>query len=232
MQNILSHYMRDRMQKSAAKEINKEPGPVITIARSYGCPGKLVGQELVHALNKKLAAINNKNHWRWISKEILEESAKELKLDKSIVKEAANAHVKGIMTSVIQSLSNKFYPGDDKVKKTISDVIRAFATEGKVVIVGRGGVALTQDIKNSFHIKLTAPTEWRIQRVCEFYNLSPDEATKRILEIDYKRAKLREYYTGKKPDDWIFDIVFNLHKMSVEEIVEAAASIIEARKLL
>ncbi len=232
MQNILSHYMRDRMQKSAARDIEKQPGPVITIARSYGCPGKLVGQELVLALNKKLLAANNKHHWRWISKEILEESAKELKLDKSIVKEAASAHTKGIMTSVIQSLSNKFYPGDDKVKKTIADVIRTFAMEGKVVIVGRGGVVITQDIKNSLHIKLTAPIEWRIQRVCEFYSLSPDEATKRILEIDYKRSKLREYYEGKKNDDWVFDVVFQLHKMTVEEIVAAVAGIIEARKIL
>ena len=72
MQNILSHYMRERMQKSVAKEVDKEPGPVITIARSYGCPGKLIGQELVHALNKKLADAGAKQHWKWISKEILE----------------------------------------------------------------------------------------------------------------------------------------------------------------
>jgi cytidylate kinase len=220
------------MEKSANKEKEKEPGPVITVARAYGCPGKLVGQELVHALNKRLAAAHDRHHWKLISKEILEESAKELKLDKFIVKEAAHSHAKGIMTSLIQSLSNKFYPGDDKIKKTIADVIRAFAKEGKVVIVGRGGVSLTQDIKNSFHIKLIAPMDWRIQKVCEMYHLTPDEATKRILEIDYKRSKLREYYEGKKPDEWVFDIVFHLHRMTVEEVVETTAHIIETRMLL
>jgi cytidylate kinase len=232
MQNILSHYMRERMEKSASKGSQKEPGPVVTISRAYGCPGKLVGQELVHALNKKLAATHVKDHWRWISKEILEESAKELKLDKFIIKEAAHSHQKGIMTSLIQSLSNKFYPGDDKVKKTIADVIRTFSKEGKVVIVGRGGVSLTQDIKNSFHIKLEAPMEWRIQKVCEMYQLTPDEATKRILEIDYKRNKLREYYEVKKPDPWVFDMIFHLNRMSVEEIVETSVGIIEARKFI
>jgi cytidylate kinase len=232
MQNILSHYMRERMEKSAAKGPHKEPGPVVTVSRSYGCPGKLIGQELVHALNKKLAAAHVKDHWRWISKEILEESAKELKLDKFVIKEAAHSHQKGIMTSLIQSLSNKFYPGDDKVKKTIADVIRTFAKEGKVVIVGRGGVSLTQEIKNSFHIKLEAPMEWRIQKVCEMYQLTPDEATKRILEIDYKRNKLREYYEGKKPDPWVFDIIFHLNRMTVDEIIETSVGILETRKFI
>jgi cytidylate kinase len=224
--------MRERMEKAAARDVKKDPGPVITVSRAYGCPGKLVGQELVLALNRRLTALHLKHHWKWISKEILEESAKELKLDKFIIKEAAHSNAKGIMTSLIQSLSNKFYPGDDKVKKTIADVIRTFAKDGKVVIVGRGGVALTQDIKNSVHIKLTAPMEWRIQKVCETYNLSPDAATKRILEIDYKRNKLREYYEGKKPDDWVFNLIFNLDKMTVEEVVDTTVNIIEARRLL
>lgn len=232
MQNILTHYMRDQMQKTSLKGPVKEPGPLITVSRAYGCPGKLVGQELVHELNKRLAITHDKRHWRLISKEILEESAKELNLDKTIIKEAAHSQERGIMTSLIQSFSNKFYPGDDKVKKTIAEVINSFAQEGKVVIVGRGGVGLTQDVKKSLHIKLIAPMDWRVQKVCETQDMSADEATKKILEIDYKRAKLREYYEGKKPEDWVFDIIFNLAKISVEEVIQTTVGIIESRKIL
>lgn len=232
MQNILTHYMLDRMQKSVSKGPGKEPGPLITVSRSYGCPGKMVGQELVHELNKRLAITHDKRHWRLISKEILEESAKELKLDKTTIKEAAHSQERGIMTSLIQSFSNKFYPGDDKVKKTIADVIKSFALEGKVVIVGRGGVGLTQDIEQSLHIKLIAPMDWRVQKVCEMQDVSAELATKKILEIDYKRAKLREYYEGRKPEDWVFDIIFNLAKVSVEEVIRITVDTIESRKLL
>ena len=232
MQNILTHYMRERMERTGEKSSSKEPGPVITVSRAYGCPGKMTGQELVHALNKKLVHAHDKRHWRLISKEILEESAKELKLDKFTVKEAAHSQEKGIMTSLIQSLSNKFYPGDDKVKRTIADVILTFANEGKVVVVGRAGVVLTQNIKNSFHIKLDAPMEWRVQKVCETQGLSVDDATKKILEVDYKRDKLRDYYAGKKPTDWVFNITFNLDKMSVEEVIHTTVNIMEMRGIL
>ncbi len=232
MQNILTHYMRERMQKSGLSGISKQQGPVVTVSRAYGCPGKLTGQELVHALNKKLTVARDKRHWRLISKEILEESAKELNLDKVTIKEAAHSHQSSVMTSLIQSLSNKFYPGDDKVKRTIADVILTFANEGKVVIVGRGGVILTQNIKNSIHIKLDAPMEWRVQKVCETQDMASDDATKKILEIDYKRTKLLEYYAGKKPIDWVFDMVFNMSKMSVEEIIQTTVNIMESRGIL
>ena len=232
MQNILSHYMRERMANRGFEGQKKEPGPVITVSRAYGCPGKLTGQELVAALNKKLMLSRDKRHWRMISKEILEESAKELKLDKVTIKEAAHSHESNIMTSLIQSLSGKFYPGDDKVKRTIADIILTFANEGKVVIVGRAAVVLTQDIKKSIHIKLDAPMDWRVKNVCKLYGMNPDEATKKILEIDYKRDKLRDYYAGKKPIDWIYNITFNMDKMTVEEIVATTVNIMEMREML
>lgn len=232
MQNILTHYMRERMARRDFKSPQKETGPLVTVSRAYGCPGKMTGQELVSALNKKLMLSRDKRHWRLISKEILEESAKELKLDKVTIKEAAHAHQTGIMTSLIQSLSNKFYPGDDKVKRTIADVVLTFANEGKVVIVGRAGVILTQGIKNAFHIKLDAPMEWRVNKVCETQGLSHDEATKKILEVDYKRDKLKEYYAGKKSTDWVFDIEFNMDRISVPEIIQTTVNIMELRGLL
>ena len=232
MQNILSHYMRERMAKRGFEGPKKEPGPLVTVSRAYGCPGKLTGQELVAALNKKLMLSRDKRHWRMISKEILEESAKELKLDKVTIKEAAHSHQSNIMTSLIQSLSGKFYPGDDKVKRTIADIILTFANEGKVVIVGRAGVVLTRDIQQSIHIKLEAPMEWRVKNVCKMYEVNPDEATKKILEIDYKRDKLREYYAGKRPGDWLYNITFNMDKMTVEEIVATTVNIMEMREIL
>ena len=72
MKSILTSYMKERMERMERSKIIKEPGPVVTISRSYGCPAKIVAQDLCLAINKKLGLSKNVPHWRWISKEILE----------------------------------------------------------------------------------------------------------------------------------------------------------------
>jgi cytidylate kinase len=219
------------MDRKSVKELHKDYGPVITISRAYGCPGKIVAQDLAFNLNKRLVGTHAK-HWKWISKEILDESARELKLNKYTIREAVHANKKGVMDDLIISLANKFYPSDAKVKKTLADVIRGFAKEGNVIIVGRAGVSLTRSIKNSLHIRLQAPVEWRIKIVSERQNISVDEARRKLLEIDYKRNHLREYYEGMKPDDSIFDIIFNYQTMNEEEILECIIKVMELKKMI
>ena len=50
--------------------------------------------------------------------------------------------------------------------------IRNIAKTGYVIIVGRGGVAFANDNPASLHIKLTAPVEWRVERISNV----PDKA--------------------------------------------------------
>jgi len=232
MKNMLIDYMQTRMdRKSSIKEIH-DFGPVVTISREYGCPAKMIAQDLSIKLNNFLFRANLKHHWRWISKEILEESAKELKMDKHTVQDVVNAGERGVMDDLIWSLSNKFYPGDDKVKKTLAVVIKEFAKQGRVIIVGRGGVSLTRHVKNSLHIRLVAPFDWRVKIVSERYNLPYAKALKKTKEIDSKRDNLRAYFEGKAPDNSIFDIVFNFSTMTEEEILGSIIRIMELRKMI
>ena len=231
MKNILTNYMRSRMERKTIREMHVDYGPVITISRAYGCPGKIVAQDLALNLNKRLVG-SREPHWKWISKEILEESARELKLNKYMIKEAVNANEKGVMDDMIISLAQKFYPSDAKVKKTLAEVIRGFAREGHVIIVGRAGVSLTRSIKKSLHIRLQAPVEWRIKIISERQKISIDEARRKLLEIDYKRDHLREYFEGMKVDDSIFDIIFNYQTMNEEEILESIIRIMELKKMI
>ncbi len=232
MKNMLIDYMRTRMdRKSTTKEV-LDYGPVVTISREYGCPAKMIAQDLSIKLNNLIFRSNLKHHWRWISKEILEESAKELKMDKHTVKDVVNAGERGVMDDLIWGLSNKFYPGEDKVKKTIAVVINEFASQGRVIIVGRGGVSLTRHVKKSLHIRLVAPFDWRVKIVSERYNLPYAKALKKTKEIDSKRDNLRAYFEGKAPDDSIFDIVFNYSTMTEQEILESIISIMQLRKMI
>ena len=196
MNNFLSHYMKRRFkpERVLRKKNHTKLGPVVTISRDYGCPAKRLAGILSTALNRIEKNNYSRNQWHWIGKEILDESAKELKLKSNTVREVANKEVSGVVGDIVMSLSHKYYPGDQKVKKTIGEVIKSFAERGHVIIVGRGGVSITRDFPYSLHIKLQAPLEWRINNVSKMHMVPLAEAKKKIQTIDSYREMIREFF--------------------------------------
>jgi len=226
----LVKYLSDKFRKE--KEEFKEPGPVITISRDYGCPGKMVAEKLVEEINKKMIVKNKNIRWRYVTKEILAEAAKELEMEPDKLSYVFDGEPRSFLDDIIASHTYKYYKSDLKIRNTIKKIIRNIAIEGNVVIVGRGGVAITRDIPKSLHVKLEAPLEWRVIRVAEKHNLSFEEARERILEIDKKRTELREWFEGKGTDYTTFDLIFNCMTLSVEEIALIILRSAEIRNLL
>jgi len=101
-----------------------------------------------------------------------------------------------------------------------------------VVIVGRGGVAITRDIPLSLHVNLEAPLEWRVLRISEKHNLSLEEAEKYAKDIDKKRKQFREYFEGKNTDYTQFDLTFNTMTLSIDEIVKIIMKAIDVRRFI
>lgn len=222
----LSKYLKERYQET--QSALAFPGPVITIARELGCPSKGLATCLMEKLNSMDYKFSKKQPWRWISKEILEESAKDLGVDLAEIQYVFEYKTHGILEDLLLSHSKKFYKSDRKIRDTIAKVIRNFADEGNAIIVGRGGIAITRDIPKSFHIKLEAPLEWRALRTSEKHNITIEQAKKYCLEIDKKRDEFRNYFQGKGNDYTRFDMSFNCMTIDSNEI---AAIIIEALKI-
>ncbi len=142
----LSKYMTERYQDSMLKQ--EYEGPVVTIARDFGCPGRKIAARLTNQLNQLKNSKSKSIRWRWISKEIMAESARELEMDPADIKYVFQYEKKTVFDDIISSQSRKYYKSDRKIRKTVAQVIRNIASEGNVVIVGRGGVAITKDIEN------------------------------------------------------------------------------------
>ena len=80
--NILQNYLEQRHKDDDKKKV-REPGPVVTISREFGCSGKYLADKLAYRLKQEGLGDSGKGKWKVISKEILERSAKELELDPS-----------------------------------------------------------------------------------------------------------------------------------------------------
>jgi len=213
---------------------NKEPGPVITISREYGCPSKILAGILVEKL--RLLDQETTSHpyrWKWIGRELLEESAKDLKVDPKDINHIFDYQERSIIDDILASTrKDGSYKSDHAIKKSVGKVIRTMGERGHIVIVGRAGVVLTRDIRKSLHIRLMAPLEWRIKRIMQTENLSKDKALERITSKDTNRKRFLEYYLGQKFQLQIFDVVYNCEYLTLEEIADSIAFSAGQRKMI
>ncbi|MCF8378556.1 MAG: cytidylate kinase-like family protein [Bacteroidales bacterium] len=225
----ISKYLKDKYKQPGGP--NVFPGPVVTISRELGCPSKMLAQILTDKLNLH-TNYDKKIPWRYISKEILEESARELGVDNAEIQYVFEYKQHGPLEDLLLSYSRKFYKTDRKIRNTISRVIRNFAEEGNSIIIGRGGVAITRDIPKSFHVHLEAPLNWRALRTSEKHNMNIEEAKKYCIEIDKKRAQFRDYFEGKGTDYTRFDVKFNCMTLGQDEIADIIISCMKVRNLI
>jgi len=229
MENVFLKYMRERVGKRDEHQLPQSDGPVITISREYGCPGKRIGKYLSEVLTDKLKRQGINKEWRWLSKEIIEESARELKLSPSLIKDVSEYKNRSFFDNLALFFSDTYYPSDAKINNTIANFIHTAATEGNVVIVGRAAEAITKNFKKSFHVKLMAPLDWRAEIISNTYGKSISEAKKEAIDMDRRRAQFREYFEKGVPDVEFYDACFNCKEMTDDEIVELIVIIAETR---
>jgi len=226
----LSKYLENWYKEDPAKNIH--PGPVLTLSREVGCPAKKIAANLSARLNG-VKKVHAKDHpWRWIDKEIMMESAKELQVDSSQIQHVFDYKSRGILEDLLLAQSKDYYKSDMKIRTTIAKVIRKFANEGNAIIVGRGGVAITRDIPLSLHIFLEAPLEWRALRVAEKHKWSIDQARSYAQNIDKKRNSFRDFFQGKGNDYTRFDIKLNCMSLEIPDIIDIIVGALHTRSMI
>ncbi|MFC2112991.1 AAA family ATPase [Bacteroidota bacterium] len=226
----LSKYLTQRYIESLDKQDFE--GPVITIARESACPAKKIATRLVSRLDAIKVSKAKNIPWRWINKEILSESARELNLNPSEIEYVFKFEKKNFFDDILSSQSRKYYKSDRQIRKTIEKVIRNIASEGNVIIIGRGGVAITREMERSLHIMLEAPLEWRVARNTQKYCMTEKEATKFCLDVDKNRREFRDYFHGGGTDYTQFDVRYNCMTLSVDEIADNIINLMEQRSFI
>jgi len=219
--------MEDRFyhHKKNKEEPVKKWGPIITISREAGCPAEEISEKIIDLIYQ-----NTKEKWTCISKEILEKSSTELNLHPDKIKYVFKAEKKSMMDEVISAFSNKYYKSDKKIRTTIAKVVNNYAEEGKVVIIGRGGVAIAKDVDDSFHIRLQGPLKWKADIISKQKNIPLSEAENFVKDLDNKRKTLIESFCDQKFEDLLFDATFNCAKMSTDEIAGIVFDLLQMRK--
>lgn len=224
MPNTLLQYFDQRFKKKIIAK--SKPGPFITISRQTGCNGTGIAIDLVKALKAR-----NKV-WRFINKEILEESANKLGIDEFKINYVFKSQKKSHIDDVLSALSSKYYKSDRVVRKTITEVLQYFAKTGNIIIVGRAGVATTASIQNGIHLWLTAPYEWRLNSLKRRKGFENTNVAAFIKKHDLKKTKLIENFCGRNISEIQFDITINCASFTRQQLISLVLQAMEMKNLI
>lgn len=221
-------YFDERYRQSVLSNPASEDGPVITISRLTGCDARETAALIVEKLN----SIHKTTKWKWVDKDIIFSIAKELNIDTQRVE----SYYKGLKLSNLSEMIMAFSGGfvsDLRVKKAIKDVVLSICKEGHIVLVGRGGVSIAHNVRDSLHVRLAAPFEWRVDNVMRKKEMSKDIAQKFVIDTDEKRDDLIRTFMDKKVKniESLFDVTLNRQTFSIPVIADLVVSMY-SRKIM
>jgi cytidylate kinase len=138
------------------------------------------------------------------------------KLPTSLVKVLSEDRISFIQDTLADIFS--VHPTADRMVKLISETILQLASMGNVIIVGRGANIVTAKMPHVLHVRLVAPLEDRIERVCHEYNKTPEEARRYCLEEDPARTRyIKTYFKTDINDPVNYHLVINTSRIGFDD---------------
>lgn len=196
---------------------------IITIGRQVGSGGRLIGKILADRLG--LA---------FYDREILIRAARESGIKNEFFEKVDEKN--NIMNRVTDFFSTTFGSADnflssESLFKFQSDTIRKAALESGAVFVGRCSDYVLRDYENRTDVFITANIEDRIKRAALYFNISPEEAERKIKNDEQKRADFYNFFTNKT---WgaseSYHLCLNSSYLSLEQCADIIENYIKIKK--
>lgn len=163
----------------------------LTIAREFYAMGRSVAK-----------CLSRKTDIPFYDRDIVEEVAAQLNQPLSTISDIEEKSRNGFF----QGLPFPFGTDEDYMEKLIYDaqktVIEDVAAAGDCILVGRCSDQILAEKKNSFHIFLYAPYEYRVQRCMDALHLDEAKARKTVTAADKKRSAYHRKFAGYSSGDY------------------------------
>ena len=181
---------------------------IITISRQIGAGETAIAPAVAERLG-----------WEYVDHKILDREVEETGIRLPCV-----VHYDEYAPGLLESWQHPYEA--EKYFQALRRIMEAYAAQGNVVIVGRGGNFLLKDA-DALHVRLVADMAFRIMRVMEVRWVNEGPARAIIRQSDDDRAAFfRHYFQADGSDPLHYDCVLNTSRIgtagAVDTIVEAA----------
>ena len=198
------------MQKEQKEE--KEGVSIITISREPGSGGRIVAGKLAEKLGIDI-----------FHQEVINEIAKRADVSEKLL-ETLDERGFSILEDWISSLVYDRHLWPDEYMQHLMKVIGTIGKHGRAVIVGRGANFVLPPEKR-FSVRIVAPQPWRIQNVSKEFDITPEEAKRRVNQTESdRRAFIRKYFNADITDPTNYDLVINTATLNVDDTVNVISS--------
>lgn len=214
-QKAFNYIKKNSLQDQIRIKRKENPGPVLTISRQTGIGAAIICEHLVNFFNQN--AIEYYDDWTYFDKELINKVIEDHQMPehfKKFLEEESPSKIDSWFGEILGITPSKLSLLN-KTKKTIFHL----AEFGNVIIVGRGANLILSNHPKSFHIRLVAPLNYRIENAMKLYNLTKKEATDFILEEDEKRKEfILKYFHKDIEDHLLYNVTINTSSFNHEEI--------------
>jgi cytidylate kinase len=106
--------------------------------------------------------------------------------------------------------------------ETITAIIRELASSGRIVILGRGGQMILQDVPHALHVLCIAPADLRYERLAEREGIDLEEARRRVEDSDRARDGFyKKFWKVDVSDPRLYDLTIDTKNLSYDAAAEA-----------
>ncbi len=208
-----------RWQITQKKEVPEKEGvSIVTLSREPGSGGRIIAARLAQKLKIDI-----------FHQEVIHEIAKSADVSEKLL-ETLDERGLSTLEHWISSLVHDRHLWPDRYMQHLLKVIGTIGKHGRAVIVGRGANFVLPSEKR-FAVRIVAPTAWRIENVAKEFDISPEDAKRRVLRTDSdRRAFIRKYFNADIADPNNYDLVINTVTLKLEDavnVISAALGMVE-----
>jgi cytidylate kinase len=185
----------------------------VTISRQAGCGAVLVAEKLAHYLQQHSPAGDGR--WTVFDRELMDKVLADHNLPKYLAKFLPEDRA----SKIEDTLADIFgvHPPTEKVVQQTAETMLQLAELGGAIIIGRAGNIVTAGMPGVLHVRLVAPLEDRIERICRDDEKTPSEARRFCVEEEQARARyLKTYYNADINNALLYHLVINTSRMGCE----------------
>jgi cytidylate kinase len=207
---LLEFNRRNEMEKRSQAAASKVR-PTITLSREFGCEAYPVAERLQVLMEKQTG-----EHWVVMDKGLLEEVAKHHNLSEDILEGLGEKS--RFLEEILATFTSRWKTEKGYFRLICRHMV-ALAERGNVILIGRGGAFITQNMKNCQHFRLFGSTAFKIRSIERRLGISSAEAEKLVVQKQKQRdAFIRDFLDRDAHDLSVYNLIFNNDRNTAEKI--------------
>ncbi|MEN8194795.1 MAG: cytidylate kinase-like family protein, partial [Bacteroidota bacterium] len=202
------------------------PGPTVTISRETGIGAEVICEKLVKYFKEH--SVDESTEWAYFDKNLINKVIEDHNLPGRLDK-FMNEDKSSTMNSMFNEILG-IHPSRLKLFHKISKTIYQLAELGNVVIVGRGGNLITANLPNSYHVRLVAPFNERVENAQKLYGFDKKKTFNFLKREDKVRKDLiKKHYHKNIDDPLLYHLTVNTHLLTFDDVAELIGNLVIKR---